>query len=341
MARLNGLFVMDRNAFSATYGLDEQRRIAELIDVVAPPRTAAEARLLSPSVLSRVDVLISGWGGLTLDEPWLERTPRLRAVFHGAGSVSRLMTTDAWKRGLIVSSAQDANAIPVAEYTLAMIILSLKRAWRLAGEMKMLRAQPSRDGIAGCFGRVVGLVSLGAVGRAVAAHLARLEVTVLASDPHVSAADAAMLGVTLVPLDELFARSDVVSVHTPSLPSTERMITGAHISALKHGATFINTSRGAIVCEDELIAVAAARGDVQIVLDVTEQSPPAPESPLYTLPNVLLTPHIAGSCGDECRRLGRWITSELERYVHGAPLRSQVTFEQALTSSHRSAEAVA
>lgn len=335
MERLDALYVLGAEACQATYGPQEQQRIAALVNILAPPQTPESALALPPDLLARVQLLISGWGGPTLDAAWLARTPQLRALFYGAGSVSPVMTVAAWRRGLVVTSASEANARPVAEYTLAMIILCLKHAWRLARDMRAAHASPGRDEIPGAFERVVGLVSLGAVGRAVAALLTPFDVSILAYDPRGTTSQTEAAGVTLVSLDDLFRTSDVVSVHAPHLPATERMITGAHLSLMKRGASFINTSRGAVICEDDLIAVAARRPDLQIVLDVTEPMPPDPASLLYTLPNVLLTPHLAGSQGHECRRMGRWIVDEIERYVRGAPLRSAVTLDAALTSAHR------
>jgi phosphoglycerate dehydrogenase-like enzyme len=325
---------MGREAFRAIYGPEEQARIARLVELVAPPQTRETALALPASVLAGVEVLISGWHGPTLDAVWLKRLPGLSAVMYGAGSVSSVMTAEAWQRGIVVTSAYEANAIPVAEYTLAMIILCLKHAWPLATAMRTRRERPGLEEVPGCFERVVGLVSLGAVGRAVARHLARLDVSVLAHDPHVAPAAAAELGVELASLESVFTRSDVVSVHAPHLRATERMITGAHLSTMKRGAAFINTSRGAVVCEDELIDVAARRGDLQFVLDVTRDEPPAQSSALYTLPNVLLTPHLAGSRGSECRRMGRCMVDELERYVSGAPLRWRITADTAHLTSH-------
>jgi phosphoglycerate dehydrogenase-like enzyme len=105
--------------------------------------------------------------------------------------------------------------------------------------------------------------------------------------------------------------------------------------SMRQGATFINTARPDVVRQDELIAAAFRRADLQFVLDVASPEPPEAESPLYTLPNVLLTPHIAGSVGQECRRMGRYMAEELERFVSGRPLRWAVTPEAVWNTSHR------
>ena len=137
------------------------------------------------------------------------------------------------------------------------------------------------------------------------------------------------MGVERVSLEELFARSDIISLHTPWLPATEGLITGELLASMKLNATLINTSRGAIVREQEMIAVLRQRPDLWAVLDVVYPEPPVPSSPLYELPNVVLTPHIAGSMQDECRRMGQYVIGELKRYLAGEPLKWGLTKERA------------
>ena len=165
--------------------------------------------------------------------------------------------------------------------------------------------------------------------------LRAFDLRVIAYDPFVSPAEAAEVGVTLVSLEELFARSDVVSLHPPLLEETVGMVTGQHIAQMKRGATFINTARGEVVREDEMIEVLKRRPDLLAVLDVASEEPPHEDSPLYTLPNVVLTPHIAGSVGQECRRMGQCMVEELARYLAGQPLQWPVTRELAMRTSHR------
>jgi phosphoglycerate dehydrogenase-like enzyme len=136
-------------------------------------------------------------------------------------------------------------------------------------------------------------------------------------------------------MEELFVRSDVVSLHTPLLIETHGIITGDHFKSMKRGATFINTARGQIVREREMIDVLSDRPDLWAVLDVTNDEPPRPQSELYDLPNVVLTPHMAGSVGKECRRMGQYMVDELKRYLAGEPLKWVVTPELAHRSSHR------
>ncbi len=296
--------------------LDQISRSASLPRGVVDPSKWREAA----EPLSTTDVIISTWGMPGLDADFLKAAPALKAVFYAAGSVKGFVTRECWDRGIVVSSAWAANGIPVAEYSLGTILLSLKRFWHFS---RMSReGGSSRDlHVPGAYHSKVGLVSLGAVGRATARMLHPLEVVLLGHDPFLPGEQAAELGISLVSLQELFRECDVISLHAPWIPATERMITGELISSMKEGATLINTSRCAVIAEDEMIEVLRRRPDLSAVLDVTWPEPAAQDSPLRSLPNVVLTPHIAGSLQRECARMGSWMADELQRFVAGEPLR--------------------
>ncbi|MDH7567984.1 MAG: hydroxyacid dehydrogenase, partial [Armatimonadota bacterium] len=263
---MKGLFILDTNAYQNIYGPDEREAIARMVELVAPQRTREQVRE-DPAVLRTVEVVFSGWGGPRMDAAFLEAAPALKAVFYGAGSVRGIVTDAFWERGILITSAYAANAIPVAEYTLSQILFCLKQGWYYARAMREAKRKPPRVSVAGAYGSTVGIISLGMVGRRVCELLRPFDLKVLAYDPYVEESSAAQLGVTLCGLDEIFARADVVSLHTPWLPETEGMITGAHFSAMKPGAAFLNTARGAIVREAEMIAVLQQRPDIQVVLD--------------------------------------------------------------------------
>lgn len=324
---LKGLFVLGPENYERIYGPNEQRDIRQLVDIYAPPQSKDTVRA-NPAVLADADVIFSGWGGPLMDADFLAAAPRLKAVFYGAGSIRGIVTDAFWERDILITSAAAANAIPVAEFTLSQIIFCLKQGWYFALEAKRTGQWVQRQPVAGTYGSTVGLISLGLIGRRVAELLRLLDVRVIAYDPFASAETAAALHVELVGLDAIFQQADVVSLHTPWLPETVGMITGAHFAQMKPHAAFINTARGAVVREAEMIAVLRQRPDIYAVLDVTYPEPPLPDSPLYTLPNVILTPHIAGAMGPECWRMGRYMVDELRRYLNGEPLRSRVTREQ-------------
>ncbi|MGN6726908.1 MAG: hydroxyacid dehydrogenase [Tepidisphaeraceae bacterium] len=334
MASLRGIFVLDEEAFDLVYGPRERRDIERLIDVVAPVQTRQSIAARS-ELLKDVDVLLTGWGAPQLTHSFLAAAPKLKGVFYGAGSLATLLTDAVWERGLVVTSAITANSVPVAEYTLATILFSLKHGWRLAQAVRETQSFVERNQVPGAYQRTVGLVSLGTVARLLIDLLRPFDLDIIAYDPFCTAASARKLGVTLVPLEEVFAKADVVSLHAPCLPETIGMIDGSHFAAMKPGATFINTARAEIVCQNEMIDVAMRRADLQFVLDVTAPEPPEPGSPLYTLPNVMLTPHIAGSAGTECRRMGRYMVQELERFIAGDPLKWAVSPDSIWHTSHR------
>ncbi len=328
------MYVLDKRCFSMIYGPDELTDIARLTRI--DNQCYEPARLQThPEALAEVEVIFSGWGGPRLDHTFLAHAPKLKALFYGAGSVSEIITEAAWQRGIAVTTAYAANAVPVVEYSLAAIIFSLKHVWRLAAETRAQRTFGSQEGIPGCYKTTVGLVSMGIVARLLAERLKTFDMHVLAFDPLLSAPQAAAMGITLCSLDELFRRSDLVSVHTPLLAETVGLITGKHIGSMKPGATLVNTARGQVINEPEMIDVLKRRSDLFAVLDVTHPEPPPADSPLFDMPNVLLTPHIAGSQGPECRRLGRLMITEFERWQQGKPLQWLVTRELASTSSHR------
>ncbi len=338
MNKLKGLFILDPYFFDTVYSEQDRKLLHSRIDF--PDRAYSPDEIRSNlGLMSEVELLFSGWGGGALDRTVLDAAPSLRAVFYGAGSVRELVTDEFWKRNIRLTSAAPANAVPVAEFTLAQIILSLKRAWWYSNELYLTRKYPLPNGdangreVAGAYRSTVGIVSLGLIGRRVRELLRLLDIHVVAYDPFVSKGSAAQLDVELTSLEELFRRSDVVTIHTPWLKETEGMITGHLIEIMKPRATLINTARGAIINEAEMIEVLRRRQDLFALLDVTRQDPLEGNSPLYEMPNIVLTPHIAGSLNGECRRMGRSMIEEAERYLNGEPLRWEITQEKALISA--------
>ncbi len=314
-----GVFVLNTESYHKIYGPTERDIIAELVNIYAPQQDAASLSQ-DLSVLSEADLIFSGWGMPVMDDRFLAAVPNLKAVFYGAGSIKRIVTQAFWERDIVITSAYAANAVPVAEYTLSQILFCLKRGWHYALAIKREGHYVPKGHVPGAYGSTVGIISLGMIGRRVVELLQPFDLRVIAYDPYVTPQEAADLGVELCALEDIFRRSDVVSLHTPWLKETVGMITGAHIALMKSNATFINTARGAIVREAEMVEVLEQRPDIQAVLDVTYPEPPESGSPLYTLPNVVLTPHIAGSMGEECRRMGQFMIAELKRYLAGEPL---------------------
>lgn len=325
---LKGLFILDTNPYELIYGDVLRAEIADRVELLGDVQTAASIKD-NLGMLRDADVIFSGWGAPLMDAAFLDAAPKLRALFYGAGSI-RYFTTDAfWARGITVTSAYAMNAVPVSEFTVASIILSLKRTWYYAVGTKRLGAFPKSVKPAGCYRTKVGLISFGMIARLVRERMRSFDLEVWVYDPFLSPEQAAELNVSLVTLDEVFTHCDVVSLHTPWLKETEGMIHGRHFELMKDGATFINTARGAVVNEPDMIEVLARRPDVTALLDVTSPEPPLAGSPLYSLPNVVLTPHIAGSQELECRRMGQLMIDEFDRWSKGEPMRWAISKERA------------
>jgi phosphoglycerate dehydrogenase-like enzyme len=282
-----------------------------------------------PELLKDVEVIFSSWGAPVMDGAFLERALQLRAVFYAAGTIRYWVTDAVWRRNIHVSGAYAINAIPVAEFALATILFSLKDGWRYALGAKNNGRFPSRRRSPGIFRARVGLVSLGEIGRRLCKYLKDHDVELFAYDPFVAERDAVLLGVSMRSLKEIFSECDVISLHTPLLPETIGLITGDLLRLMKPSATFINTARGALVKEDELIATLRDRTDLTAVLDVTDPEPPISESALFRLHNVVLTPHIAGSSYGESKRLGAAMVDDFERWVRGDSTVWKITAETA------------
>ncbi|ATC64207.1 glycerate dehydrogenase [Nibricoccus aquaticus] len=330
---MNIAFLMGADVFRDTYGDECFNAASALGRVLGAPLTAEELADSPPPWLGEVEVLFTGWLCPRLDTALLTRMPRLRVVFHGAGSLRGILTEESWARGIVFANAAALNAIPTAEYAFGSILLSLKRAWQQAAVVRQRRAYSVVPSVSplplpGGVDSTVGLASLGQVGRRVAEWLGQLDVKIIAHDPFASAETFARLKIRPVSLDQLFAEADIVSLHTPLLPATAGMVNARLLARMKPGATLINTARGGLVNERDLVAALRDRPDLQAILDVTDPEPPEAMSPLYDLPNVFLTPHLAGSLGPECRRMGRAMVDEFGRFLRGEPLRHGVTREE-------------
>jgi phosphoglycerate dehydrogenase-like enzyme len=215
---LKGLYLCSDHVLDNVYGPEERKEISTLIDIYAPPQSATSLAE-NPTLLQEAEVLLGSWGLPKLTPELLATAPNLKAIFYGAGSIKNFMTEEAWQRGITVSSAYAANAIPVSEYVLSQIFFCLKHGWQAALKIKQTGISKRNSTVPGSYKSTVGLISLGMIGRLVRERLRPFDLQVIAYDPYVSPQAAASLGVELCSLEELFRRSDVVSLHTPWPPS--------------------------------------------------------------------------------------------------------------------------
>ncbi len=323
-------FILGKGNFERIYGGSNFDSISRITDVVGKPMTCEEA-FANAELLRDVELVFSGWGAPKLSKDFLDMLPNLKAFFYGAGSIRSILTDEFWNKDIIITSSYAANAVPVAEYAVAQIVLSLKRFWLYAFGVKRTGSymHKEEDKMPGGYGTTIGLISLGMIGSMVAERLKTFDVNVVFYDPFASQKKIETLDVKRVELDELFKVSDVVSLHAPNIPSTQKMIKSEHFKLMKQNSTFINTARGAVVDEEGMLDVLEDRTDIYAVIDVTYPEPPAETSRIYTLDNVILTPHIAGSMSNECKRMGEYAVNECRKYLSGEELTWSISKEQA------------
>lgn len=318
------MLAMDPEVTDAVFPGELRERLDSLLDI--RPTDPVDDFLMpaARSALAQTEVLITGWGCPAVDSAMLAAAPRLAAVFHAAGSVKGHLAAQVWDRGVVVSSAAEANAGPVVEFTLAAITLAGKRAFALARQYTAGQFATRADrSVIGGDGRRVGVIGASRIGRPVIRRLVMAGYRVLVADPYLSSDDAAALGASLTEVDDLCAESDIVTLHAPDVPRTRHLIDERRIALMRGGTIVINTARGALV-DTEALTRACASGHLDAVLDVTDPEPLPPGHPLLSLPNVLVTPHLAGASGMEVRRLGGYVLAELTAYLHGQPLRGQI-----------------
>ncbi len=286
--------------------------------------------LAEPEKFSDTEYIFSTWGMPTFTEEEIKTyLPALKGIFYGAGSVQGF-ARPFLNCGVKVFSAWAANAVPVAEYTVAQIILAGKDFFcqsRLLSKNDRIAADQRRGAHIGNYRKKVGLIGCGMIGSLVAEMLKAYDLEVFAFDPFMSAEKAEKLGVTPCSLDELFASCSVVSNHLANNSQTQRMLTYKHFSAMPPYATFINTGRGAQVVEEDLVRILTERPDLVALLDVTYPEPSPGGHPFYHLPNCFMTPHIAGSLGGEVVRMAEYMVDEFEKYMTGQACHYEVTMK--------------
>jgi phosphoglycerate dehydrogenase-like enzyme len=279
--------------------------------------------------LAEVEIAFSTWGLPLFTADELQAyLPNLKILFYAAGSVQRFARSFL-SRNCIIISTWAANAVPVAEYTAAQIVLANKGFYQTALHCKRSNGEAKQIGrlFPGNYEARVGLLGAGMIGRKVIELLRPYELAVDVFDPFLSDAAAAELGVRKTDLLDIFANCDVISNHLANLPATVGMLNKQHFDRMQPHATFINTGRGAQVVEADLIQALREISTRTALLDVTDPEPVLEDSALLQLDNVILTPHIAGSMGNEVARMGHYAAGECERYFSGTPLQYQVTLE--------------
>ncbi|NEG89978.1 hydroxyacid dehydrogenase [Bifidobacterium aerophilum] len=285
------------------------------------------------ATIAAADYIITGWGAeQLLDVAALDAMPHLKGIFAASGAAARIFADDesrdeAKRRGIALSNSGYLNGLPVAEYCFANILLANKaffQAERMYHDQRGWGAWVDVQSVfagVGNYEKTVGLVCASSrIGRRLMTMLQMTRLDVLAYSIDMSADETASYGAVKADLDTVMSQSDIVSLHAPDIPALRGMIGARELSLMKDGATLLNSARGRVVDHDALIAELAT-GRINAILDVTWPEPLPHDSPLWDMPNVVLTPHIAGSTGSELHAMGLNVAEELARHAAGKPLK--------------------
>ena len=325
------LFAVCKEKYSTIFSQQNIDRIKSYCDVIEAEVPEVPDKEFLLKYIANADIVISSWQTARLDSDVMVKAKNLKLLTHAAGSVKPVISDALFDGGVKVTSSAAAISYGVAEFCLGMILMAPKRAFWAAQSTKQGGWTESIEVFNGPFEiyqQKIGIIGLSHVGRHLIRLLKSFTCDIMLYDPYCSAEKAKALGVTKVDtLDQLFGQCRVVSLNAPSTEQTKGMITGEHFRLLPDGAVFINTARGAIVNEQEMITELKKQQFVACI-DVTEPEPPAADSLLRTLPNVILTPHIAGVVAENMARLGTFVADEIQAFINNKPLHFEVTKEQ-------------
>ena len=319
-----------KDVFDLCYDSNTQQELQSLVELVGGiPSKPEYTREWLLQNIKEVEACITGWGSFPFDEELLDEARRLKILFHTAGTV-RASYNKAMRKNIRIVSNASINAIPVAEFALGIILSGLKGVYRYQERFRKKGRKSWERDISvspGYYGTTVGIISLGHVGYKLLELLRHFDFNVLLCSGHLSESGACRLNARKVNLDNLVSQSDAVVLCAPNLPKYKHMIDARRLALMKDNALFINVARGALVDEVALVDD-LRRGRITAFLDVTDPEPPEEEHAFYALPNCILTPHIAGSFGNECYRLGKATLDEVKRYLKGEPLENELSLDE-------------
>jgi len=324
---------------------DELRRLGGFADWEWLPMAAPNARgglygasAEAPEETARlqaavaaVDALVVCNGSPTITEDIMAAAPRLRLIgeMEGDRFGARIDVAAAAKREIRVTDTTNASSYPVAEWALAMTLIALRNAGEqfrhMIGGEPYQRPHADLGYVRGeLTGKRVGLIGCGIIGRRLLELLRPFRCDVRVYDPYISKDVADACGFLLTNLDFVLADSDVVVCLAPLTPKTHHMLGAAELRRIPPGAALVNVSRGALIDSAALIE-RLTPGDITAALDVFDPEPVPIDSPIRSLPNVFLTPHIAGVTAAGAPRSFQLMVDELDRFFHGHETRYDLT----------------
>ena len=252
----------------------------------------------------------------------MDQAPRLRVVGRAGVGVDNIDLDEATKRGVLVMSTPGGSSVSVAEHTFALLLAMVRQVPRFDAALREGRWEKSSSG-AEVRGKTLGLIGLGRIGSEVAVRAKAFDMRVLAFDPYISESAGKELGVELVPMEKLLAESDILSLHTAATPQTRHMINAVALGKMKKGVRIVNAARGELINEADLAAALKSGHVAGAALDVFEEEPPR-NSPLVGFPNVICTPHVAGSTAEAQEELGIQVAAQVRDYLAEGVIRNAV-----------------
>jgi D-3-phosphoglycerate dehydrogenase len=291
----------------------------------------AQADLLRE--IADADALIVRSATRVTDE-LLGHAPKLRIVGRAGVGVDNIDMDAATRRGVLVVNTPGSSAASVAEHALALMLSLARSIPQLNASMHAGKWEKSGAKGAELRGKTLGLVGLGRIGAEVARRARALEMRVLAYDPYITPERAAEWGVELLPLPEMLAKADYVSLHTALSPATERIVNADFTAQMKRGARLVNTARGELVDEAALAEALRSGQLAGAALDVFAVEPPR-DSPLLAMPNVIATPHVAGSTAEAQEEIGVQIAQQIRDYLFDGVLRNAVNLPAVSPEQYR------
>ncbi len=293
--------------------------------------TPAAAAL--PSEIANADALVVR-SATKVTAALLENAHRLRVVGRAGVGVDNVDVEAATRRGVLVMNTPGGNAVSVAEHTFALLLALARSVPQANVSIHAGRWEKSSLSGTELRGKTIGLIGLGRVGTEVARRARALEMKVLAYDPYVTPKAAREVEAEIVSLDDLFAKSDVISLHTSLSAATEKVIDAAAIAKMKRGARIVNCARGELIDEPALAAALKSGQIAGAALDTFAQEPPK-NSPLIGLPNVIATPHIAGSTAEAQEEVGTAIAQQVRDYLADGLIRNAVNMPALTPDQYR------
>jgi phosphoglycerate dehydrogenase-like enzyme len=315
-----------KDQFDYVFSSKTREALSELVTVdysLIPEQATPESIRRS---IEGAEVIFGTWGSLPYTKYLLDACPDLELILYGAGSFKALVTPELISSGVAVCTAVHINAQPVAEFTLGIILTSLKNVFDHDRRFKRDGRQAwSRDKAynGGYYHTRIGLLGYGRITRILIDLLSRFDFEVFVADDFLAAEEAEACGVVKTDIEEIMRTCDVVSIHHADVERNWKIINRSTLELMKPGARLINTSRGRMIDEDDLVD-ALRKGSITAFLDVTYPEPPEEGHPFYELPNCILTPHIAGSVGAEVSRMGDYCLRELKNWLTGSSLENRI-----------------